>query len=163
MYNCTPEGRGRRPAARRSDGLRWFFFTGVPEETGTFTPAWMRSLCENGKYGGAAVIGGHWSIEPGRLGPTSSPGGEHPAVRLDGPVLGPEPSAVRPTDASARTTRRTRSSGPPDDRARSHRSERSAGHSLFGWRTLLRCVSGHHIYLSVGHMGWYVSNTRVHD
>jgi hypothetical protein len=68
-------------------------------------------------------------MEPGRLGtigPTrrraSGPtGGEHPAVRRGGPVLGP--GAERSAGSGCidmDTTRRTRRDGPPEDRARSH-------------------------------------------
>jgi hypothetical protein len=69
-------------------------------------------------------------MEPGRIGPTGPPSGENPGAEARS--SGPEPSSVRPADASARTTRRTQSSGPPEDQTRSHLSERSAEHSVFG-------------------------------
>jgi hypothetical protein len=55
-------------------------------------------------------------MERGRLGPTGPPAGRR-AVRRDGQVaqvLGPEPRAERPADASTLTTRRTgsRRTGP---------------------------------------------------
>jgi hypothetical protein len=70
------------------------------------------------------VIGAWSQTDSDSMGP---PGGEHPAVRRGGPVYEPEPSAARAADAPARTTRRTRSSGPPEDRARSRGSGRGSG------------------------------------